>query len=263
VGVVGLNGGVVAISAGQYHTCAVIAGGGVKCWGDNTYGELGDGTTTNSATPVDVVGLTNPAVTVAVGQYFTCALTELGGVQCWGDNSSGQLGDGMNTERHSPGEVSGLTMGVGAITASANHVCALLEWGSVECWGENSAGPLGDGTFTNRNAPVPVVGLSEGVQAVSTGYGHTCALTGEGGVKCWGWNPFGELGNGTFTSSNTPVEVVGLSGGASSITTGYNHTCAILTTGMAKCWGANDNYKLGDYSLTSRNTPVNVYWFIY
>jgi alpha-tubulin suppressor-like RCC1 family protein len=207
--------------------------------------------------------LTDGIVAISTGTYYTCALTELGGVKCWGDNSLGQLGDGTNTERHIPVDAFGLTMGVTAISAGANHACALIDWGGMECWGDNSTGQLGDGTFASSNTPVDVVGISFGTRAISTGFGHTCILTGDGGVRCWGWNPSGQLGDGTFTSRNVPVDVVGLYSGVSSITTGHNHTCAVLTTGMAKCWGADDSYKLGDYSLTNRNTPVDAYWFIY
>ncbi|MGA9350442.1 MAG: hypothetical protein WBW48_16795, partial [Anaerolineae bacterium] len=189
-----------AIAAGYRHTCALTAGG-VKCWGYNGYGQLGDGTWTWRNTPVDVSGLTSGVTTIAAGSYHTCALTAGGGAKCWGHNNNGQLGDGTTTNRNTPVDVSGLTSGVDAIAAGSYHTCALTA-GGVKCWGLNDYGQLGDGTTTNRNTPVDVSGLTSGVAAIAAGYYHTCALTA-GGVKCWGRNNNGQLGDGTTTDRNT------------------------------------------------------------
>jgi uncharacterized repeat protein (TIGR01451 family) len=258
VNVNGLTSSAAAISAGGKHTCVLTSAGGIKCWGRNAFGQLGDGTTTNRLTPVDVSGLTNGVTAIAVGSVHTCALTSTGGVKCWGWNSNGQLGDGTTTQRLTPVDVSGLTSGVTAIATINDHNCALTSAGGVKCWGWNSGGQLGDGTTTQRLTPVDVSGLTSGVIAIAAGGSHTCALTSAGGVKCWGWNSSGQLGDGTTTIRLTPVNVIGLTSGVTAIATGNGHTCALTSTGSAKCWGGNDFGQLGDGTTTDRFTPVNV-----
>jgi alpha-tubulin suppressor-like RCC1 family protein len=246
-----LLGDAAAVSAGNVHTCAVT-GGGVKCWGYNADGQLGDGTATDSLTPVHACADATCAApligvaAVAAGNEHTCVLTTAGGVKCWGSNGLGELGDGTGTNSLTPVDVSGLTNGVAAISAGAFHTCALITAGGVRCWGFNSHDQLGDGTSTTRLAPVDVLGLTSGVAAVSAGDFHTCALTTVGGVKCWGVNADGQLGDGQACPSDcTPVDVSGLTT-AAAVAGGLFHTCAVTTSGGVKCWGANDRGQLGD-----------------
>ncbi len=254
-------GSISKIVAGWEHTCALTDTGGVKCWGRNEYGQLGDGTTSAISAPVSVNGLSSGVTALAAGYSHTCALTDTGGVKCWGNNGTGQLGDGTTTNRHTPVDVSGLSSGVAALTAGGNHTCALTSLGAVKCWGSNGYGELGDGTNIDQHTPVDVSGLSSGVAALGVGpatSGHTCALTDSGGVKCWGLNNYGQLGNGTTTWSSVPVNVSGLSSGVTMITLGGWHTCAVTGTGGAKCWGSNLRGQLGNGLYSQRSIPLDV-----
>ena len=264
VDVIGLGSGVKAISAGVIHTCALTVAGGVNCWGSNGFGgQLGDGTTTNRLTPVNVTGLGSGVTVIAAGDFHTCAVTVAGGVKCWGSNFRGALGDGTSTDRLTPVDVTGLGSGVTAIAAGGFHTCALTVGGGVKCWGNNFRGALGDGTnFINRLMPVDVTGLGSGVKAIAAGRGdHTCAVTVAGGVKCWGPNSWGVLGDGTTTDRLTPVNVTGLGSGVTVTTAGDTHTCAVTVAGGVKCWGRNFLGELGDGTITDRLTPVNVTGF--
>ncbi len=252
VGVTGLASGVAAISAGYNHTCALTTAGGVKCWGNNVEGELGDNSTTNRLTPVDVTGLASGVAAIAAGGFNTCALTTAGGVKCWGDNSEGELGDNSTTNRLTPVNVTGLASGVTAIAAGLGQTCALTTAGGIKCWGYNGEGELGDNSTTNRLTPVGVTGLASGVTAIAAGLLQTCALTTAGGVKCWGDNSDGQLGDNSTTNRLTPVDVTGLASGVAAIAAGDSHTCALTTAGGVKCWGYNGEGQLGDNSTTNR-----------
>ena len=258
VDVVGLTSGVASVAAADNDSCAVTTSGGAKCWGRNTEGQLGDGTLTSRTTPVNVVGLTSGVAAITVGSTHTCALTTSGGVKCWGDNFVGELGDGTHTNHSTPVDVVGLSSGVTAVEAGAYHTCALTTGGGVKCWGVNFAGQLGDGSDTDSASPVDVVGLSSGVASISVGGAHSCALTTGGGIKCWGINFAGQLGDGTLTNHDTPVPVFGFTSGAAAISAGDDHTCALTTTSGVRCWGGNDYGQLGDGSTIDRATPVDV-----
>ena len=249
---------VVFATAGGVHTCALLETGAVKCWGQNNSGQLGDGTEVDSTVPVDVSGLSSGTSVVDAGSTHTCAVLETGGVKCWGRNYYGQLGDGTTDDRSTPVDVSGLTSGGSAVAAGSSHTCALLDTGGIKCWGINNYGQLGDGTTDESTTPVDVSGLSSGVFAIGAGMYHSCALLGTGGVKCWGRNHNGQLGDGTTEDSSTPVDVSGLSSGVSAITVGSTFTCALLDTGGMKCWGSNYDGQLGDGTMDDSLTPVDV-----
>jgi alpha-tubulin suppressor-like RCC1 family protein len=246
------------ISAGGPNSCAVTAAGGVKCWGDNSYGELGDGTTTSSTTPVDVVGLGSGVATVSAGAQTTCAVTTAGAAKCWEYNPWGELGDCTTTKSLTPVDVVGLGSGVATVSAGVYATCAVTTAGAAKCWEYNPWGELGDSTTTKSLTPVDVVGLGSGVAAVSAGAQTTCAVTTAGAAKCWGDNPWGELGDSTTTNSLTPVDVVGLGSGVAAVSAGYEHTCAVTTAGAAKCWGDNYYGELGDGTNTNSDIPMPV-----
>ena len=204
VQVIGLT-GVVAISAGSNHTVALKGDGNVWAWGDNTFGQLGDGAPPARSTPVQVSGLTG-AIAISAGNIHTVALKGDGSVWAWGNNGNGQFGDGTTTNRSTPVLVSGLT-GVVAISAGVLHTIALKDDGSVWAWGDNYYGELGDPTTTYRSTPVQVSGLT-GVVAISAGFRHTVALKGDGSVLAWGDNSDGRIGDGTLAQRLSPTLVV-------------------------------------------------------
>ena len=266
VNVIGLPFGSTAIAAGHGttgHTCAVVAGA-VKCWGANSKGQLGDNSTTQRLTPVEVTGLGSGMTNVSAGDGLSCALSSTGGVSCWGRNNNGQLGGGDTTDKLTPitGGGFGPGSGVSAISGSSNHVCVVNNVGGAVCWGANFGGQLGDGNDgVFLNAPVAVIGLSSGVTSVAAGSDHSCALTTTGSVKCWGDLTYGAIGNGNSAfgmSQPTPVDVTGLNSGVTAITAGQFHSCALTTGGGVKCWGRNTEGQIGDGTTTQRNAPVDV-----
>ncbi len=247
------------MAAGSYHTCALTETNRVKCWGDNTRGQLGDGTQTDRLTAGPVLSLGGGLKSVAAGSDHTCVLTSNGGIKCWGRGIVGALGDGLALDRYTPAFVLGLSSGAIAVTAGGDHTCAITKSGGVKCWGWNATGQLGDGTKTLRLAPVSVKGLSAKVIAISAGGDYTCAVEDTGRVKCWGGNINRQLGDGTTDERLKPVAVVGLRGAAAvSASPISDHTCALTTGGAAICWGKNNSGQLGDGTADERLQPVAV-----
>jgi alpha-tubulin suppressor-like RCC1 family protein len=251
--------GAVEVATGFGFTCARRADGTVSCWGNNTVGQIGDGSTTQRPSPVAVPSLTG-VVDIAAGQAHACALKSDGTVVCWGLNRSGSLGDGTTTNRLSPVSVSGLTNAT-AISAGggngAEHTCALRADRTVVCWGSSSSGQTG--AVGDALVPRVVAGITDAV-AIATGNTHSCALRASGAVVCWGSNLGGSLGAGSGLGaivSTVPVPVSGLSGVAA-IAAGAGSTCAARADGSVSCWGSNANGQLGDGTLTSRSVPTQV-----
>ncbi len=204
-------------------------------------------------------------VSVGAGWQFSCALTSAGAVACWGSNAHGQLGDGSGKDSAVPVLVAGLSSGAVALSVGYAHACAVVGsdggagGGSVVCWGANESGELGDGTSTDRGAPVSVPGLGT-VTAVAAGGAHSCAVVG-GAVSCWGSNAEGQLAASGASSSPTPLTVPGVGTATASvvaITAGGAHTCATRTDGSVWCWGADTDGQLGDGTVAPSAGPQAV-----
>jgi alpha-tubulin suppressor-like RCC1 family protein len=206
--------GVVELSVGYYHWLALRGDGSVWSWGNNDYGQLGDGSDLGRSTPRQVPGLSG-VVAISAGIYDSLALRDDGTVWSWGYNGQGQLGDGTITHRSTPVQVPGLR-GVTAVSAASSfYSLALRDDGTVWTWGANALGQLGDGTRTSRPTPGQVPGLS-GVVALSAGFLHVLALHGNGSVWTWGYNVYGQLGDGTRLDRPAPAQVSGSIDGAES-----------------------------------------------
>ncbi|MBX3275300.1 MAG: hypothetical protein KF729_33855 [Sandaracinaceae bacterium] len=215
------------LAAGTYHTCAVVSGGRVRCWGHNDGGQLGVPLDDRHEPldPTDVPGI-DDAVEVAAGRESSCARHASGEVSCWG-----RLGPGV--EVSGPTRVRGITTAV-ELTSGSAHRCARLRDATVVCWGLNERGQLGDGTTTRRDVPAPVASLA-GVEEISAGWDHSCARTTDT-VYCWGHNGEGQLGVGSFAPHHTPMPV-SLAVDVVEIAAGWSHTCARTGEGEVYCWG--------------------------
>ncbi|MDP7112230.1 MAG: hypothetical protein QGH45_09710, partial [Myxococcota bacterium] len=256
----------VALSSGLHHTCAALDDGSVRCWGDNTYGQLGDGTTDSSTTPV-TVGLPSgrSAIAVAAGYSHSCAVLDNGSVACWGQNGYGQLGDGSTDSSHSP--VTAAMPGGANATAVVigyqsldSHTCAMLDDGSMACWGFNGHGQLGDNATASRASPAVSTVLGDAnVVAISAGGSHTCAVLDDGAAGCWGDNTFSQTG-APVSAPPTSLSNVSLPSGttAVAVSAGWGHTCAMLANSTVACWGDNHFSQLGGSSLGNSTDPVSV-----
>jgi len=259
VAVGGLS-GVAEIAAGPLHTCARTTSGQVYCWGDNSEGQLGDGTFVGPRLSPGIVPGISDATSLALGDGFMCVRRSSGQVWCWGRNVYGQLGSGTTsaTPTPTPAAVVGLTDAVD-VAAGGYHACARRATGQVVCWGANDAGQLGVSTAAADRSATPVTaGLPAGdAVELALGAGHSCARRSGGSVYCWGYNGYGQVGDGTLVNRTTPV-VIPVGGAAAAIDLGEYHSCAARDTGALMCWGQNANGRLGDGTTTDRSLPVAV-----
>jgi len=250
VQVTSLGNSIAAVSGGGYHSLALGTNGTVWAWGYNTYGELGDGTTTQRNIPVQVGGSHSTFIAVAAGQFHSIALGNDGTVWTWGYNGYGQLGNNSTTNSSVPIQVPGLSGVFIAIAAGPNHSMALRNDGTVWTWGLNSNGQLGNGTTSNSAVPVQVANLN-GVTSIAAGGIHSLAITSGSGVWGWGYNGSGQLGDGTYTQRNTPVHIAALTGTVTSIGAGQYHSVAAKSDGTVWTWGYNGYGQLGSGTASS------------
>jgi alpha-tubulin suppressor-like RCC1 family protein len=260
-----------AVAAGDFHTCAILDDGSVKCWGFGVNGRLGYASTANvslpAAAPAVDLGPGRRAVAITAGTSHTCAVLDDGSVRCWGNGSDGRLGLGSTSsvgDDETPGSVPPVNLGPGrtarAIAAGDFHTCAILDDGSARCWGFGASGRLGNGGTASVGDNEPpasagVVALPAGraARAVAGGGGHTCAVLDDGSVRCWGFGADGRLGYGSTSDLSAPGGPVAIGAGrtAAAISAGDAHTCAILDTGAVRCWGFGGGGRLGYASSAS------------
>jgi alpha-tubulin suppressor-like RCC1 family protein len=272
----------VQVVLGEEHSCALTAAGGVRCWGRNYSGQLGDGTREDRAVAQPVIGLQDvtqlaafgartcaarrdgtvwcwggdrtiperlpglrDVAEIQLGALHACARGRDGSVRCWGRNSDGQLGDGTTRPRPRPTRVAGLGLHRAVqLALGTSHSCALLDDTTVRCWGSNEGGQLGDSTVVGRTRATPIPEFSSVVELAASG-SATCARLHNGTVRCWGWNPEGQLGDGTQVNHGIPKAVYGL-GGVRGIALGSSYGCALLGDRTVRCWGDNALGQLTD-----------------
>jgi alpha-tubulin suppressor-like RCC1 family protein len=240
--------------------CASDSEGHLRCWGENVFGTVGDGTTETRLVPTLVASIADP-IAISTGGA-SCAL-DAAGLSCWGDDRLAELDDAMPTTlcsgwrcAVSPLRVASVARAV-EISAGLEHTCARVESGRVYCWGSNESGRLGDGTPTDRAVPVPVALLEDAV-AIDAGNHHSCAVREGGSIVCWGRNSSGTLGDRTRAPLRTiPVEVIGIDD-AIAVGCGNLHTCALSARGTVSCWGNNHLGELGDGTNVDSLAPVSV-----
>ena len=208
---------------GAYHTCALQSAGNILCWGDNAAGQLGDGTRQNSTIPKPALG--GNAVQLACAGLYCCARRMTGDTSCWGDNTFGQAGIGFTSQSSPPTSIVSDLSNTKHIATGSTHACAITDEGEVYCWGSNSSGQLGDGSQVDSTTPVKVVGLSFKARHIAAGENYTCSVLVDGSTHCWGNGSFGQLGNGTSSSSMVPQAVSGLSP-VERLSARGGHTCA-------------------------------------
>jgi hypothetical protein len=250
--VTSLGGTAVQVSVGLDHACVVLSEGQVRCWGSNTYRQLGS-PGEDRTTPVTAIW---GAAEARAGYQFTCARTRMGTVRCWGSNYFGNLGNGTTGLTSPPVDVLDLddvtSLAIGPLSL---HACALRSDRTVWCWGSNSSGQLGNGSLDNQSSPVQVVGLNDAIQ-ISAGSQHTCALRASGVVSCWGNNDDGRLGDGGSVGQTRPVRATVTD--ALAVHCGDAYSCALQGDGGVVCWGDNAFGQLGTASTIDSAAPVPV-----
>ena len=275
-----LNAGetVIAITVGMFHTATITSEGRVFTWGSNGHGQLGDGTITNRNTPTEITSnfyldAGETVMEITAGDYHTAAITSKGRVFTWGYNPNGQLGDETTTERYIPTEItSNFNLNAGEIvieiTAGYGHTAAITSEGRVFTWGNNIYGQLGDGTTTSRYTLTEItnnfnLNIGETVIELTAGMFHTATITSEGRIFTWGYNEYGQLGDGTTTNRYAPTEITSnfsFNAGETVIenTAGQYHTAAITSQGRIFTWGYNHNGQLGDGTINDKYTPTEI-----
>lgn len=250
------------ISAGYFHSCGVTTDNRAYCWGQNISGQLGDGSTTDRLRPVAVAG-GHSFAEVSAGAYYTCGITTDDRAYCWGDNGTGQLGDGTKTKRTRPVLVAGGRR-FGQVRAGYFHTCAITLFNVAFCWGHNSNGQVGDGTLSERLTPTRVLANGLLFRRVSTAGFHTCGVATDFRAYCWGRNEDGQLGDGTTIQKKQPVAVLG-GHGFRTVLVGATHggswqsvSCGLATDSRAWCWGDNTAGQIGDGTKVTRTKPVAV-----
>jgi alpha-tubulin suppressor-like RCC1 family protein len=246
------------VSSGFDHSCAIKTNGTLFCWGDNSYGQLGNNSTTDSLVPMHENKAATDWINISAGAFHACAIKTDGTLFCWGWNEYGQLGNNSTTDNRVPVQESRTAIDWAEISAGYSHTCAIKNNGTLFCWGDNLYGKLGNNSTDNSSLPVQESTASTDWLKLSVGGSQTCAIKTNGTLFCWGWNEHGELGDNSTTNSPVPVQESTAATDWANLSAGYSHTCAIKTNGALFCWGRNESGQLGNNTTANSPAPVQV-----
>ena len=261
---------VTQIELGGAHSCAIDNLNGLRCWGENFYGQLGDGTYRNKKSATNIISLgddeTSYATHIALGRRHTCAINNFNSLLCWGGNLFGQLGDGTLVDKIVPTTISiddNETNYATQIALGQFHTCAIDNFNNLKCWGQNFFGQIGDGTNLNMRVMPTTISLGDDEATYPTkialGGDHTCAIDNLNNLKCWGKNWYGEVGDGTNDLKDSPTNILlgdDETADATHIALGRFHTCAIKDSNMIFCWGQNKHGEIGDGTDVDKYEPT-------
>jgi alpha-tubulin suppressor-like RCC1 family protein len=245
-----------SLSTNMYHTCAIKTNGKLFCWGYNDLGQLGNNSTKNSLAPVQESKAGTDWARVSVGEFHTCAIKTDGRLFCWGNNSSGQLGNNSTSDSHVPVQESTAASDWARVSACGFHTCAIKTNGTLFCWGDNNHGQLGNNSTKGSLAPAQESTAATDWVDLSAGVVHTCAIKTNGGLFCWGYNDYNELGNDATMESLVPIQESAFATDWVKLSAGSSHTCAIKTNGELFCWGNDDYGELGNNSNANSPAPA-------
>jgi alpha-tubulin suppressor-like RCC1 family protein len=248
------------VSTGLAHTCGVRTNGKLYCWGANWNGQLGNGSTNPSDVPLRI-GTSEDWANVSTGQGHTCGVRTTGELYCWGSDNHGQVGDGGGFDPNSitsPKRI-GTFEDWANVSAGAAYTCGVRKNGKLYCWGYDDRGQVGDGDATPAADAPRRIGAGEDWARVSTGRSHSCGVRKDGRLYCWGWDEFGQVGDGgsDTTAIKTPRRI-GSHEDWATVDAADGHTCGVRTNGNLYCWGSNGAYKLGNGSGGDEDTPKRV-----
>lgn len=252
-----LGGAVKKIDAGENHACAVIESGALICWGFNFYGQVGMNSDEQRAWEPVTIDVGGTVALLELGASHSCVSLTSGALKCWGSNTQGNVGDG--TTEHAKAPVTVDLGGTASILTGANAMtCAYLTTDESKCWGQRRFGCFGDGSSETSNFKTPTtVDHGSNIELFVIGGYSACATYSGGELKCWGWNNYGEVGDGTNVERNSPTTID--IGGTVKFLSGFGDTkCVVLVTEELKCWGRNDYGQVGDGTQTNRNSPTTV-----
>lgn len=242
--------GVVGVSAGRNHTCAILHDGSIHCFGANAYGQIGDGTTTSRLSPVKVL---SEMTGLTTGGDHSCAIAGDGTARCWGESGYGATGYGSTTDAKTPVTVTGLSSVI-QISGGGDHSCAVTSAGALYCWGRNGNAQVTGVTSDLTNRTTPYRTIAAGVTAAGPGATHTCAVVSSK-IVCFGSNANGQIGNGSTSTGNLALTTLASPTNAVDVTSGLYHSCLATSDGRAFCWGTNGNGQLGLGNFTTYRTP--------
>lgn len=263
----------VTVQAGQFHNCGITDQGNTYCWGNNPYSESGDGGSNSQShvTPVSVntnnLAVSEEFTTLSMGNHHSCGITDLGETYCWGNNNYGQIGEGGYNLVNHPTSVNNSYLGnqkLKTISLGSNHSCGVTDQGKVFCWGRNWERQLGYSGTNSSAYPKEIdqgdVPGGETFIAVASGGSHSCGISELGDMYCWGANTYGQIGNGTMTTYEAAPRLVSdanlIGEKFVSLSLGTNHSCGMTTSGRIYCWGSNDLGKLGINNMGTNNTVI-------